>query len=54
MRLITLAIAIFPISFFGNTKPPRYQPIQNQFELNWSTPMGAASFRANVILTNII
>jgi hypothetical protein len=52
MRLISLAIAIFPISFLGNPKPPRYQPIQNQFELNWSSPMGAASFRANVILTN--
>jgi outer membrane protein assembly factor BamB len=52
MRLTFVALSFFPLSFFSPDKPDTYPPIEDHFELHWSTQMGAASFRSNVIVTN--
>jgi outer membrane protein assembly factor BamB len=52
MRLIFLATSLFTVSFFGPNKPPKYAPIEEHFSLNWSTQMGSASFKTNLVITN--
>jgi len=52
MRLTLLVFSFLPISFFGSDKPDRYPPIDKQFDLLWSTQMGSASFKSNLIITN--
>lgn len=52
MRLTFVALSFLPISFFGPDKPDKYTPIEDHFDLHWSTNMGSASFRTNIILTN--
>jgi hypothetical protein len=52
MRLTLLALSFLPISFFGSDKPEKYPPIEKNFKLHWSAPIGSASFKANVIFTN--
>jgi outer membrane protein assembly factor BamB len=52
MRLIFLATSLFTVSFFGPNKPPKYAPIEEHFALNWSTQMGSASFKTNLVITN--
>ena len=52
MRLTFVALSFLPLSFFSPDKPDTYPPIEDHFEMHWSTQMGAASFRSNVIVTN--
>jgi len=52
MRLTLLVFSFLPISFFDSDKPDRYPPIDKQFDLLWSTQMGSASFKSNLIITN--
>jgi hypothetical protein len=52
MRLTLLALSLFPISFFGPSKPPKYDPIENHFSLNWSAQIGSASFKTNLIVAD--
>ena len=52
MRLALVALSFLPLSFFGHGKPDKYPPIEDHFDLHWSTQMGSASFRSNVIVTN--
>ena len=52
MRLALVALSFLPLSFFGSGKPDKYPPIEDHFDLHWSTQMGSASFRSNVIVTN--
>jgi hypothetical protein len=52
MRLTLLALSFLPISFFGPNKPDKYPPIEKNFDLHWSTQMGSASFKTNLIVTN--
>lgn len=51
MRLALVALSFLPL-FFGLGKPDKYPPIEDHFDLHWSTQMGLASFRSNVIVTN--
>lgn len=52
MRLVLVALSFLPLSFFGSGKPDKYPPIEDYFDLHWSTQMGSACFRSNVIVTN--
>lgn len=52
MRLILLATSFFTVSIFGPNKPPKYAPIEEHFDLNWSAKMGSASFKTNLVITN--
>jgi hypothetical protein len=52
MRLSILVLSLLPISFLSSEKIEKYPPIENHFDLHWSSQIGSASFRTNVIVTN--
>jgi hypothetical protein len=52
MRLTLFALSFLPISFFGPNKPDKYPSIEKNFDLHWSTQMGSASFKTNLVITN--
>lgn len=52
MRLSIFVLSLLPITFLSSEKTEKYPPIENHFDLHWSSQIGSASFRTNVIETN--